>query len=45
MKKKENKTPRNEFHFYLQRACANQAYVSKNKKRALPRKAKYKENY
>lgn len=42
---KEKKTPRNEFHFYLQRATANQCYVQKNKKKIIARNRKYKEKY
>ena len=45
MEKKKRTVYRNELHFYLQRATANQCYIQKNKKKIIERKRKYKEKY
>lgn len=39
----KKKLPRNEFHFYLQRV--NRFSITKNKKKIIPRKRKYKESW
>ena len=39
----KKKLPRNEFHFYLQRV--NKFSITKNKKKIIPRKRKYKESW